>query len=109
MFISKPELVSYVQALQEYDLAQIGSSKKLKQMINIEKLNVVAHTQAAENKFEEIVNLIKIHVKFDIIVHELYGADLWITKILPKMKDKLSKQSFARAYIIERSVSMILN
>lgn len=107
--LSKSEIEHFVENLKEYPIEEVGSPAWLQQMMNIEKLNVCAHVQAASNQFEQVVDTINTFDKFIVLVHELLAAELWIKNCLPEIKAKSPQFAFARIFMAERSMTTLLN
>ena len=106
---SKAEIENIVEHLKPIPIEQWGSHEWLKQMIGIEKINVQAHVEASSNKFESVVDCIKTHDKFEVLVHELIATDMCLNNMFSKFKSKLPQQAFARVFVVERSLSTLLN
>jgi hypothetical protein len=103
------EVKHYVEVLKPYPIDEWGSPNWLLQQLKIEHLNVIAHIQASKNQFEKVVDLIKDEDKFEVLVHELISSDMCLTNIYNKIKPKLPRESFARQFIVERSMFTCLN
>lgn len=107
--ITKAEVEHFTEKLKTFPVEEFGSPAWLQQMLVIEKLNVEAHIQASKNQFEQVVDFIKTFDKFDVLVHELISADLNLSNAYPNIKPKLPQTAFARQFIVERSMSTLLN
>ena len=107
--LTKGEIEHYVEHLKTFPVEEVGSPAWLQQMMNIERLNVCAHVQASTNQFEQVVDSISTFEKFEVLVHELLAAELWLKNCLPKIKSKMPQLAFARVFMTERSVTTILN
>jgi len=105
----KAEAEHFVKSLKAFAVNNVASTEWIQQMIKIEQLNVRAHQQASGNQFEEIVDLIKTYEMFGTLVHELIASDMYLSQALPKIKPKLSQTAFVRLFIIERSMTTLLN
>ena len=105
----KAEAEVSIEKLKTFPIDQVGSPEWLQQMLIIEKINVEAHKQASSNQFEQIVDFIKTFEKLEVLVHELIASDLYLTNCLPLIKSSLPKESFVRLFIVERSMTVLLN
>jgi hypothetical protein len=107
--LSKGEIENYVEHLHPFPVEEVGSFAWLQQMMTIERLNVCAHTHAANNQFEQVVDSISTLEKFDTLVHELLAAELWLKHCLPQFKPRCPQLSFARIFMAERSLTTLMN
>lgn len=103
------EAEAYINELKQFRVEDVGSFQWMKQMMNIERLNVAAHMQAAQNQFEHVADYIRSTEKVTILVHELLAADLFVSQAMPKIKTKSDQMAFGRIFMTERSASTILN
>ncbi|KAH0791642.1 zinc finger MYND domain-containing protein 10 [Histomonas meleagridis] len=107
--LSNSEIEHYVENLRKFPIEEIGSPAWLQQTLNIERLNVCAHAQAANNQFEKVVDAINSFDKFEVLVHELLAVDLWLKNCMSSIKEHSPKMAFARIYMTERSAISIMN
>jgi hypothetical protein len=109
MSLSKNEIEHYVEHLRLFPVEEVGSQAWLQQMMNIERLNVCAHLHAANQQFEQVVDSITTFDKFELLVHELLAADLFLKNCMPTIKPRIPQIAFARVYVTERSITTLLN
>lgn len=108
--LSKAEVEHIVEHLRSFPVEEVGSQAWLQQMMNIERLNVCAHAQAAGNQFEQVVDSISTFDKFEVLVHELLGAELWLRNCMAGIEAKNPpKLTFGRIFMTKRSVTTLLN
>jgi hypothetical protein len=107
--LTRGEIENYVEHLRNFPVEEIGSFAWIQQLINIERLNVCAHHQAANNQFEQVVDSISTLEKFEVLVHELLAAELWMKHCLSGIKGRIPHLAFARVFMLERSLTTIMN
>ncbi len=84
--IVQPEEVDFfVQSLRPFDVKDIGSKNWLQSHEILLKLQQQAHLEASTCREEVIKELLIVHEKVEILVHEAYCVLVWRLHILPKL------------------------
>lgn len=65
----------------------------------IEKLNVQAHKNALNSSDEYVADSLVTFDRIKTLVYDLLVTEAWKDKVLPLLKDKLSKDSTVRSYM----------
>lgn len=86
--IVRPEEMDfYVQSLRPYFVHEIGTPAWIKSHESVIKLNQQAHLEMTTHQEELVKELLVMHDKLPLLVHEIYSVLVWRTKVLPKLLD----------------------
>ena len=110
--ISQFEAESYVEALKEFALTEVGNSRYFQQLHRIEQLNVQAHHNAARQADEFVKDALLVHDKLNVLVRELLTIEAWKQLVLtPHLLDHMASVSSLSlpAYLLARHEGVIVN
>lgn len=86
--IVRPEEMDfYVQSLRPFYVHEIGTPAWIKSHESIIKLNQQAHLEMNTHQEELVKELLVMHDKLPLLVHEIYSILVWRSKVLPKLLD----------------------
>lgn len=86
--IVRPEEMDfYVQSLRPFFVHEIGTPAWIKSHESLIKLNQQAHLEMTTHQEELVKELLVMHDKLPLLVHEIYCILVWRTKVLPKLLD----------------------
>jgi hypothetical protein len=86
--ISPEEIDIFVQSLRKHEVGEIGSKRWLEAHENLLKLSQQTIIEAAAYREEVVKELLVVHSKLPILIHEAYCILVWRLKVLPKILDK---------------------
>ena len=75
--LSVPEAERYVEELQRFSMAAVGSSAWLDQHRRLVKLNLQAHQCAMARSDEFVIEALQTFSKVSTLVHELVLIEAW--------------------------------
>lgn len=81
------EMEFYVQSLRPFFVHEIGTASWIKSHEIILKLNQQAHLEMITHQEELVKELLVMHDKLPLLVHEIYTIMMWRIKVLPKLLD----------------------
>lgn len=84
-FVRPEEMDFYVQSLRSFHVHEIGTPNWIKNHEIVLKLNQQAHLEMTSHQEELVKELLVVHEKLPVLVHEIYTVLIWRCKILPKL------------------------
>ncbi|XP_053724523.1 zinc finger MYND domain-containing protein 10 isoform X1 [Synchiropus splendidus] len=104
------EAEGFVQSLQVFPLKEVGSTRWFTQHEYIEKLNMQAILNASAMHDEFIKELLVLHGKIPVLVHEMILIEVWKQKIFPilcQLQDFHPKNTFPLYMVIHHEATII--
>merc|ERR1712072_1421911 len=98
------EAESLVESLECLALEEVGTKKWLRQHQRIERLNAHAHRQAKEGTDEYVVDHLTTLGKIPVVIHCVLTIELWKAKVLPLVKEHVSKRPSELRSDLPRSI-----
>lgn len=84
-FVFPEEKLYFVESIRKFQIVDIGCQQWMDCHEMVVKLSHQAILEAAENREEEVKEMLIVHDKLQVLIHEAYGAFLWKTRVLPNL------------------------
>ncbi|KAM9859162.1 zinc finger MYND domain-containing protein 10 [Aulostomus maculatus] len=104
------EAEQIIQGLTPFSVKEVGSMRWLRQHEYIEKLNMQAILSASSMRDEFVKELLVLHGKIPVLVHEMILTELWKHKIFPifcQLQDFNPKSTFNLYMVIYHEATII--
>ena len=85
------EAENRVEALEEFDVVDVGTSAWMRQHESLEQLNLQAHQSAQQNGDEFVLEALITFGKLKVLVHELLAIEAWRLNVYPRIKGGLAE------------------
>lgn len=84
--VVQPQEIDYfVQSLRKFQINEVGGANWLEQHERLIKLSQQAVLEASTHREEVVKEIMILHCKLELLVHEAYCIFLWRTKVLTKL------------------------
>lgn len=103
------EAERFVEELKKFDVKEIGSKEWMVQHVRLEKLNLQAHQNAANNSDEFVLEAILTFDKIDVLVHDLLVTEVWKECVYPLLHEDLAGKNAMRIYFILYHEATLIN
>jgi len=90
----------FVQEIKKISIENFGNDKWMKQHEYIEKLNIQAHLNVAQQSEEFISELLVTYDKIETLIYNLLVSETWKNKIYPLIKSKISQSNSLKIYMM---------
>jgi predicted Zn-ribbon and HTH transcriptional regulator len=90
----------YIQELKKIPIEEYGYDKWMKQHEFIEKLNIQAHLNVAQQSEEFISELLVTYDKIEALIYDLLVSETWRRKVFPLIKSKITQGNSLRVYLM---------
>eukprot|EP00920_Eleutheroschizon_duboscqi_P022338 GHVT01053989.1.p1 GENE.GHVT01053989.1~~GHVT01053989.1.p1 ORF type:complete len:250 (-),score=16.32 GHVT01053989.1:1363-2112(-) len=97
--LSPFEVEHLVKNLEPLKLEDYGGPEWTRQHETLQRLNILAHQQAAGGSDEFVVDIFATAEKVNFLIRELIVTEVWKNRCLPFLKTALVKLSSLRTYV----------